>query len=73
MFIPNRALVGVILIAITFLVMAIYVPTLQRIFHFGFMHWEDIITSLAFGILSVIWFELLKYYCIKKNIKLLES
>lgn len=73
MFVPNKALAGVGLIAIIFLVMTLYIPTLQRIFHFGFMHGEDIVVSLAFGILSVIWFELLKYYCIGKNIKLLES
>ncbi|MFZ2970044.1 MAG: cation-translocating P-type ATPase [Minisyncoccia bacterium] len=72
-FVPNRALFGVILIAVAFLIMALYIPTLQRIFHFGFMHWEDVSTSLAFGVLSIIWFEVLKYYCIKKNIKLLES
>lgn len=72
-FVPNKALVGVILIAVAFLIMALYIPTLQRIFHFGFMHWEDVLISLAFGILSVAWFEILKYFCIKKNIKLFES
>ncbi|MFA6097752.1 MAG: cation-translocating P-type ATPase [Candidatus Paceibacterota bacterium] len=73
MFVPNRALAGVAAIAITFLIMALYIPALQRVFHFGFMHWEDIITSLAFGISSIVWFEALKYYCIHRNIKLLES
>lgn len=73
MYVLNKALIGVIAIAIAFLLMALYVPALQRIFHFGFMHWEDILVSVAFGIFSITWFEALKYFCIKKNIKLLES
>lgn len=73
MFVGNKSLIGVVVIAVMFLFMALYIPALQRIFHFGFMHREDILISLVFGIFSVIWFEALKYYCIKKNIKLLES
>ncbi len=73
MFVHNKALLFVIIGAILFLGMAIYSPTLQRIFHFGFMRPADVLISLAFGIVSIAWFEILKYISIKKGIKLLES
>ncbi|MFA6078501.1 MAG: cation-translocating P-type ATPase [Candidatus Omnitrophota bacterium] len=56
----NRALVAVVIGAGLFLTLAVYVPVLQDLFHFGIMHFIDIIICFAAGILSVIWFELVK-------------
>ncbi|MFA6142885.1 MAG: cation-translocating P-type ATPase [Candidatus Omnitrophota bacterium] len=58
--VPNRSLVAVISGAVLFLVIAIYVPFFRKLFHFGYMHAGDLLICLAAGILSVIWFELVK-------------
>ncbi len=56
----NKALVGVVAGAVLFLILIIYVPSLQKLFHFGQIHSDDIIICLAAGIWSVLWFEILK-------------
>ncbi|MDF1497930.1 MAG: cation-translocating P-type ATPase [Patescibacteria group bacterium] len=67
----NKALSAVLLGATLFLSVALYYPSLRDIFHFDFMHPHDIIIALSAGILSIIWFEVVKYICMKKGIELL--
>jgi Ca2+-transporting ATPase len=57
----NRALVSVIIGAVIFLFIVLYVPPLQKLFHFEKMHLIDLFVCFCAGILSVIWFEILKY------------
>ncbi len=71
--VSNKALTGVVAGAICFLLLIIYVPFLQKIFHFGQIHSEDIIICLAAGIWSVLWFELLKAVFSKMKIDLMKS
>jgi len=57
---PNRALwwvVGGAAIAMTLL---LNIPFLRELFHFGRLHLADILISIAAGIASILWFELLK-------------
>jgi Ca2+-transporting ATPase len=58
----NKALVGVIAFAVGFLALILYVPFLQKMFHFGPIHPGDIIICFAAGVWSVLWFELLKLF-----------
>ncbi len=57
---PNVALWCVIAGAVLFLGLALYVPFLQRLFHFSTLHWDDLALCVAGGSLSVLWFEGLK-------------
>jgi Ca2+-transporting ATPase len=58
----NKWLIWVIAGATLFLGLAIYVPILQRLFHFERLHGVDILISLLAGVLSVIWFEVVKVF-----------
>jgi P-type Ca2+ transporter type 2C len=58
----NKWLVRVVAGAILFLGLAIYVPILQRLFHFERLHVNDVLISLSAGVLSVIWFEVVKFF-----------
>ena len=71
--VSNRALVNVVALAIGFLALIIYIPFLQKIFHFGQIHSEDIIICLAAGIWSVLWFELVKMVFSKMKIDLMRA
>ncbi|MDD5457157.1 MAG: cation-translocating P-type ATPase [Candidatus Margulisbacteria bacterium] len=66
-FTPNKSLVFVFSGAILFLFCILYVPLLQNIFHFSFMHIDDVFVSLLAGLLSIGWFEVLRI--VQKNIK----
>lgn len=59
--VSNKALISVIAGAVIFLSAVLYTPFLQKLFHFGRIHAADIFMCLAAGVLSVIWFELLKF------------
>ncbi len=39
----------------------LYVPLLQRIFHFSPVHAVDLISPILFGVVAIAWFELMKY------------
>lgn len=67
----NKALSLVLLGATFFLSTVLYYPPLRDIFHFGFMHPFDISIALTAGILSIIWFEIVKYIYVKKGVELL--
>ncbi len=73
LFVPNKALKWVILGAILFLGLVIYVPFLQRMFHFAAMHSLDIIIATITGFLSVAWFEIVKIMSVKKHVELLND
>ena len=67
----NRALAFVAAGAFLFLGLAIYVPVLQKLFHFGAMHPLDIVICVAAGVWCVLWFELVKFVLAKFNIDLM--
>lgn len=54
---PNAALWGVIGGALAFLGLTLYVPVLQKLFHFSQLHLNDILLCLAGGLVSILWFE----------------
>ncbi|MGE5343400.1 MAG: cation-translocating P-type ATPase [Candidatus Omnitrophota bacterium] len=70
---PNPAVLWVIPGAALFLGLVIFVPFLKKIFHFASFHPLDILISFGAGILSVMWFEILKWVSIRKHIELLND
>ncbi|MBN1799368.1 MAG: cation-translocating P-type ATPase [Spirochaetales bacterium] len=66
----NVALLYVAGGALLFLGLVIYVPFLQDLFHFSYLHFFDIIIALSLGIISILWFEVVKKIAYKRNIKL---
>src|SRR5664280_507025 len=70
---PNPALAWVLGGALIFLGLVIFVPFLQDIFHFAPMHAIDFCLAFIAGIVSIIWFELLKIFTRKEHIDLLED
>ena len=69
--VSNKALISVIAGAVIFLSAVLYTPFLQRLFHFGSIHAADILMCLAAGILSVVWFEFLKFIFNKIGVDLM--
>ncbi len=63
----NKSLVWVILGAVSFLGLVIYVPFLRNTFHFQILHPTDLLLTLSAGILSIICFELVKFFSSRKN------
>lgn len=59
---PNPALWIVIVGAVTFLAIAVYVPFFSKLFGFVPMHFMDVIAAFAAGLLSILWFELIKVF-----------
>ena len=56
----NRALWWVVGGATAAMAMLLTVPFLRELFHFAPLHPADILLSIAAGIASILWFELLK-------------
>ncbi|MFA6320318.1 MAG: cation-translocating P-type ATPase [Candidatus Omnitrophota bacterium] len=71
--VSNKALINVLVIAIIFLTLIVYVPFLQKMFHFGTVHPDDIFICLGAGIWSVLWFEVLKTVFRRKNKDLMKA
>ncbi|HOT45813.1 MAG TPA: cation-translocating P-type ATPase [Spirochaetota bacterium] len=71
--VPNRALAWVVAGATTFLGIVIYVPFLRDIFHFAPLHPLDIAIALGSGIVSIAWFEAVKYIAFRKHVELLKD
>ena len=66
----NIALRWIVLSAVVFLGLVIYVPWLRDLFHFGYLHIEDILICIAAGAVSILWFEGVKYFSRKKKQKI---
>ncbi len=58
----NKALWYVVSAAIGALALVVYVPALRGLFHFGVLHPNDILVSLACATGSLAWFEVLKAF-----------
>ena len=58
---PNKALFPVVIGAIIFLGIVLYVPVLIDLFRFSVLHPLDLLLCLSAGIGSVLWFEGLKW------------
>ena len=71
--VKNSALAWVVTGTIIFLGMVIYVPVLQKTFHFSYMHGNDIMLSLSIGIISVTWFEIIKFISNIRHVELLKD
>jgi len=71
--VPNKTLFWVLGGAVIFLGMVVFIPFLQKIFHFAPMHYIDIIIALGAAIASISWFELVKFISHKKNFDLLKD
>ncbi|OIP98135.1 ATPase [Candidatus Wirthbacteria bacterium CG2_30_54_11] len=67
----NKALGYVLSGALLFLGLVITVPFLQNMFHFAPMHLIDLFITVSAGVISVVWFELVKLYAIKRHQDLL--
>jgi Ca2+-transporting ATPase len=63
----NYALRWIVLTAVVFLGLVIYVPFLRDLFHFELLHLVDVLICVAAGVVSVIWFEGVKYFSRKKG------
>jgi Ca2+-transporting ATPase len=57
---PNAALRWVLSGGLFFLAIVLYVPFLRQLFSFSFLHPIDLVICLGGGIISLLWFELLK-------------
>ena len=66
----NIALRWIVLSAIVFLGLVIYVPFLRDLFHFGTLHFYDILICIGAGVVSILWFEGVKYFSRKKKQKI---
>ncbi|NMM18512.1 MAG: cation-translocating P-type ATPase [Rhodoferax sp.] len=58
--VPNRTLWIVTAVTLGFLGLAVYLPWLARLFFFEPLPLPDLLTALALGLVSVIWFEAIK-------------
>ena len=59
---PNPALRWVLAGTLTFLGLVLYVPALRDLFHFSYLHLHDLAICFAFGLLSILWFEIVKWF-----------
>jgi Ca2+-transporting ATPase len=58
---PNKAMNWLLVSVVAFLGLILGVPALRTFFHFATLHWIDLIICLGAGLLSVAWFEGLKW------------
>lgn len=66
----NKALWWVVFGALFFLALILYVPFLRGFFRLSLLHPIDIIICFSAGVLSIIWFELLKIFNKKRRANL---
>jgi Ca2+-transporting ATPase len=62
----NLALQWILVSAIVFLGLVIYVPFLRDLFHFEILNLTDVLICIGAGTVSVLWFEVVKYF-MRKN------
>lgn len=65
---PNTALWWVTGGALIFLGLVLYVPFLQNLFRFSILHPVDFLICLAAGVVSILWFEVLKWSSYRRNL-----
>jgi P-type Ca2+ transporter type 2C len=63
----NLYLIGAVIIAFVTLVLAVYVPWLQKIFHTVSLGTNEWLLILALAVLQIVLIEIVKYYFIVKN------
>jgi Ca2+-transporting ATPase len=66
----NMALRWILVAAVVFLGLVIYVPWLRDLFHFSILNLTDVLICIGAGLLSVLWFEGVKYFSRKKRQKI---
>ncbi len=59
---PNPALWWISGGTLVFLSLILYVPFLQQLFHFSKLHFSDLLICFSAGLISILWFELLKMF-----------
>jgi Ca2+-transporting ATPase len=64
---PNAALWWVTGGALTFLGLVLYVPFLRNLFRFSVLHPLDLFICIAAGVVSILWFEVLKWINNRRN------
>lgn len=63
----NAALLWVLGGTITFVFLILYIPFLRSLFRFSFLHATDLLICLAAAMVSITWFEVLKYFRQRKQ------
>ncbi|HXZ38478.1 MAG TPA: cation transporting ATPase C-terminal domain-containing protein, partial [Thermodesulfobacteriota bacterium] len=53
--------------ALALLILVLYVPFLRELFHFTFLHPDDLLLCLVAGGFSILWFEGLKLFKKRAN------
>jgi P-type Ca2+ transporter type 2C len=71
--IKNEALLFVLVGAVAFLLLVVYIPFLSKLFHFTFMHPRDLMVAFGAGILSILWFEVAKIFFRKRKIEIIKE
>ena len=64
----NTSLVIILVATLAFLALVLYIPPVRNIFHFDFLHFNDILLCLAAAVLSISWFEGVKYFTRERKI-----
>jgi Ca2+-transporting ATPase len=57
---PNPTLWWMVSGTILFLALVLYVPFIRDLFRFSTLHWDDLLICFAGGLVSILWFEVLK-------------
>jgi P-type Ca2+ transporter type 2C len=65
----NSTLLLVVVGAIVALIAVLYIPLLQQLFHFTFLHLNDITLAVFAGLFSILWFEVFKIVSKRFHIK----
>ncbi len=63
----NIALRWIVAAAVVFLGLVIYVPFLRDLFHFDVLNFYDVLICIAAGLVSILWFEVVKYFSRRKK------
>jgi Ca2+-transporting ATPase len=64
---PNPALWWISGGTLLFLGLILYIPFMRQLFHFSTLHLSDLLICLSAGMISILWFELLKIFNGRKN------
>ena len=59
---PNAAVSWVFGGAIIFMAIVLFVPAVREIFRFSYLHVTDILICIAAGVVSIVWFEIFKFF-----------